>query len=98
MSMRMPWTWLLNARYMHNVPGRKTDVADADWIARLVEVGLVRPSFVSDKPIRALRDLTRFRRSRMEERTREAQRLDRASSGVTVEAASLSAGHWPGAA
>jgi transposase len=38
--------WLLNARHMHNVPGRKTDVADAAWIAQLVEHGLVRPSFV----------------------------------------------------
>lgn len=70
--------WLLNARHMHNVRGRKTDVVDAEWIARLVEVGLVRPSFVPDRPIREIRDLTRFRRTRMEERTREAQRLDKA--------------------
>lgn len=69
--------WLLNARHMRNVPGRKTDVADAEWIARLVEVGLVRPSFVPDRPIRQIRDLTRFRRTRMQERTREAQRLDK---------------------
>jgi transposase len=38
--------WLLNAAHLHNVPGRKTDVADAAWIAQLVEHGLVRPSFV----------------------------------------------------
>ncbi len=38
--------WLLNPRHMRNVPGRKTDMADADWICRLVRFGLVRPSFV----------------------------------------------------
>jgi transposase len=81
--------WLLNARHMHNVPGRKTDVADAEWIARLVEVGLVRPSFVPDRPIRALRDLTRFRRTRMEERTREAQRLDKILQDAGVKLSSV---------
>jgi transposase len=69
--------WLLNARHMRNVPGRKTDMADAEWICRLMEHGLVRPSFVPPKPIRELRDLTRFRKTRIEERTREAQRLDK---------------------
>lgn len=82
-------TWLLNARHMHNVPGRKTDVADAEWIARLVEVGLVRPSFVPDKPIREIRDLTRFRRSRMEERTREAQRLDKVLQDAGIKLSSV---------
>ena len=51
--------WLLNARHMKNVPGRKTDVKDAAWICQLVEHGLVRPSFVPPKEIRQLRDLTR---------------------------------------
>jgi transposase len=46
--------WLLNAAHLHNVPGRKTDVADAAWIAQLVEHGLVRPSFVPPRPIREL--------------------------------------------
>jgi transposase len=81
--------WLLNARHMHNVPGRKTDVADAEWIARLVEVGLVRPSFVPDKPIRTIRDLTRFRRSRMEERPREAQRLDKMLQDAGIKLSSV---------
>jgi transposase len=49
---------LLNAAHMRNVPGRKTDVSDAAWIAQLVEHGLVRPSFVPPPPIRRLRDLT----------------------------------------
>lgn len=69
--------WLLNAAHMRNVPGRKTDVADAAWIAQLVEHGLVRPSFVPPPPIRELRELTRYRKVQIEERTREAQRLDK---------------------
>jgi transposase len=69
--------WLLNARHMANVPGRKTDVQDAEWIAQLVEHGLVRPCFVPPPPIRELRNLTRYRTTQIEERTREAQRLDK---------------------
>jgi transposase len=55
--------WLLNAQHLKNVPGRKTDVADAAWIAQLVEHGLVRPSFVPPRPIRELRELTRYRKA-----------------------------------
>ncbi len=69
--------WLLNARHLRNVPGRKTDMADAAWIAQLVEHGLVRPSFVPPREIRELRNLTRYRKAQIEERTREAQRLDK---------------------
>ena len=67
--------WLLNAQHLRNVPGRKTDVADAAWICQLVEHGLVRPSFVPPKPIRELRELTRYRKTLIHERTREVQRL-----------------------
>jgi transposase len=67
--------WLLNAQHMKAVPGRKTDVMDAEWIAKLVEHGLVRPSFVPPPPIRQLRDLTRYRTAVVRERVREAQRL-----------------------
>src|SRR5207244_2690935 len=66
-----------NARHLRNVPGRKTDVADAAWIAQLLEHGLVRASFVPPKPIRELRNLTRYRAAQIEERTRETQRLDK---------------------
>src|SRR3954449_4795361 len=68
---------LLNAAHMHNVPGRKTDVSDAAWIARLTEHGLVRPSFVPPPPIRRLRDLTRYRAALIAERTREKQRMEK---------------------
>ncbi|WP_405877040.1 transposase [Streptomyces sp. NBC_00005] len=67
--------WLLNVRRIKAVPGRKTDVKDAEWIAKLVEHGLVRPSFVPPEPIRQLRDLTRYRTDVVRERAREAQRL-----------------------
>jgi hypothetical protein len=56
--------WLLNARHMKAIPGRKTDVKDAEWIAKLVEHGLVRPSFVQPKLIRQLRNLARYRTGR----------------------------------
>ncbi|GGV50713.1 IS110 family transposase [Streptomyces spectabilis] len=69
--------WLLNARHMKNVPGRKTDVADSEWICKMVEHGLVRPSFVPPPEIRQLRDLTRYRTEVIRERTREAQRLEK---------------------
>jgi transposase len=51
--------WLLGARHMRAVPGRKTDMTDAEWICDLVAHGLVRPSFAPPSPIRRLRDLTR---------------------------------------
>jgi transposase len=73
--------WLLNATHLGNVPGRKTDMADAAWIAQLVEHGLVRPSFVPPRPIRELRELTRYRKTQIQERCREVQRLDKVLGG-----------------
>lgn len=69
--------WLLNARHMHHVPGRKTDASDADWICELVAHGLVRPSFVPPPPIRRLRDLTRRRTLLIREKTRDKQRMEK---------------------
>jgi transposase len=60
---------LVNAAHMKNVPGRKTDVADAVWIAQLVEHGLLRASFVPPPDIRQLRTLTRYRRTLVNERS-----------------------------
>ena len=64
-------TWLLNAAHMKAVPGRKTDVRDAEWIAQLLEHGLLAPSFVPPPEIRRLRLLTRYRMQLMGDRTRE---------------------------
>jgi transposase len=80
---------LLNAQHLRNVPGRKTDVADAAWIAQLVAHGLVRPSFVPPKEIRELRELTRYRKSVIQERTREAQRLHKALEGAGIKLSSV---------
>lgn len=66
---------LVNARHVKQVPGRKTDVSDAAWIAQLLEAGLLRASLVPPKPIRTLRNLTRYRKTQIEERQREANRL-----------------------
>jgi transposase len=68
---------LVNARHVKNLPGRKTDVADATWLAQLGAHGLVAGSFVPPAPIRALRDLTRARTAITRERGREAQLLEK---------------------
>jgi transposase len=81
--------WLLNARHLRNVPGRKTDLADAAWIAKLVQHGLVRPSFVPPKPIRELRNLTRYRKAQIQERTREGQRLDKVLQDAGIKLSSV---------
>lgn len=87
--------WLLNARHLRNVPGRKTDLADAAWIAQLLEHGLVHPSFVPPPEIRELRDLTRYRKAQIEERVREAQRLDKVLQDAGIKL-SLVASHLMG--
>ena len=66
---------LVNARHVKQVPGRKTDVTDAQWLCRLAEAGLLRASLVPPKPIRTLRNLTRYRKSQIRDRQREAGRL-----------------------
>ena len=66
---------LVNARHVKQVPGRKTDVSDAAWLCQLLEAGLLQRSFVPPKPIRALRNLTRYRKTQIQERQREANRL-----------------------
>jgi transposase len=66
---------LVNARHVKQVPGRKTDVLDAQWLCRLLEAGLLKPSLVPPKPIRTLRNLTRYRKTQIRDRQREANRL-----------------------
>jgi transposase len=66
---------LVNARHVKQVPGRKTDVKDAEWLCQLAEAGLLQASFVPPKPIRDLRQLTRYRKAQIQERQREANRL-----------------------
>jgi transposase len=78
--------WLLNARHVKNVPGRpKTDRLDAVWLAKVVERGMCRPSLVHPRPIRRLRDLTRYRRSLVRERSREKQRLEKTLEDAQIK-------------
>jgi transposase len=82
--------WLLNAKHVKNVPGRpKTDKLDAIWLAKVVERGMCRPSFVPPKPIRQLRDLTRYRRILIRERTREKQRLHATLEDAQIKLSSV---------
>jgi transposase len=80
---------LVNARQVKNVPGRKTDVNDATWLAQLGAHGLVRGSFVPPQPIRELRDLTRTRTALTRERTREWQRLEKLLEDAGVKLTSV---------
>jgi transposase len=76
---------LVNARHVKQVPGRKTDVSDAAWLCRLAEAGLLRASFAPPKPIRALRNLTRYRKAQIQERAREANRLHKALEDTGIK-------------
>lgn len=74
-----------NAYHIKNVPGRKTDVNDAQWIARCLSQGLLNPSFVPDRDQRELRDMTRFRKSQIEERARNINRLQKFLEGANIK-------------
>jgi transposase len=80
---------LLNAQHIKAVPGRKTDVKDCEWIADLLQHGLLRGSFVPDREQRELRELTRYRRSLVVERTAEINRLQKTLEGANIKLASV---------
>lgn len=80
---------LVNARHVKNVPGRKTDSNDAQWLCQLLECGLLRASFVPPKPIRALRELTRYRKALIRERAREANRLQKVLEDAGIKLGSV---------
>jgi transposase len=74
--------WLVNARDVKHLPGRpKTDTLDAVWLCKLAERQLLRPSFVPPRPIRQLRDVTRYRVDLVAVRTAEKQRVEQAAGG-----------------
>jgi transposase len=80
---------LVNAQHVKNVPGRKTDTTDAQWLCQLLECGLLRASFVPPKPIRELRDLTRYRKSLIRERASEANRLQKTLEDAGIKLSSV---------
>ena len=76
--------WLCNARHVKKVPGRKTDLSDAEWLADVAAHGMVRPSFVPPPPIRELRELTRYRKTQIDARVAEIQRLEKVDQALCV--------------
>src|SRR5258707_2579613 len=81
--------WLLNAQHSKAVPGRKTDVKHAQWIADLLRHGLVRPSFIPPRPQRELRDLTRYRTTFVRERATLVNRVQKVLESTNLKLASV---------
>lgn len=86
--------WLCNAQHVKNVPGRKTDLADAEWLADVAAHGMVRPSFVPPPEIRDLRELTRYRKTQVAERGREIQRLEKTLQDAGIKITSVASKVW----
>jgi transposase len=80
---------VVNARHIKAVPGRKTDVKDAEWIADLLQHGLLKPSFIPDRPQRELQELIRYRRSLIGERAREVNRIQKVLEGANIKLSSV---------
>ncbi|WP_088103050.1 IS110 family transposase [Halalkalibacter urbisdiaboli] len=81
--------FVVNAQHMKAVPGRKTDVKDAEWIAQLPRHGLLKGSYVPDRSQRELRELVRYRRSIIEERARQHNRIQKVLEGANIKLASV---------
>ncbi len=82
-------TLVVNAAHIKAVPGRKTDVKDAEWIADLLRHGLLKGSYIPDKEQRELRELVRYRKSLVNERSREVNRLDKVLQGANIKLSSV---------
>ena len=81
--------WLCNARHVKKVPGRKSDLSDAEWLADVAAHGMVRPSFVPPPPIRELRELTRYRKTQIDARVSEIQRLEKVLQDAGIKLTSV---------
>ncbi|PTQ55740.1 MAG: Mobile element protein [Candidatus Carbobacillus altaicus] len=82
-------TLVVNAKSIKNVPGRKTDVKDAEWIANLLRHGLLQGSFIPNRDQRELRELIRYRRSLIDERAREVNRVQKVLEGANIKLSSV---------
>ena len=80
---------VVNARHVKHVPGRKTDVKDAEWLAELMMHGLLRASFIPPKPQRALREMTRYRTTLVQERARVVNRVQKLLEGANIKLSSV---------
>jgi hypothetical protein len=85
---------LVNAMHVKRVPGRKTDVSDAEWLADVAAHGMVRPSYVPPPAIRALRELTRYRKTQIDARATEIQRLEKILQDAGIKLSSVASGSW----
>jgi len=86
--------WLCNAQHVKNVPGRKTDLSDAEWLADVAAHGMVRPSFVPPPEIRELRELTRYRKTQIDARAKEIQRLEKVLQDAGIKLSSVASEVW----
>jgi transposase len=86
--------WVCNAQHVKNVPGRKTDVKDAQGLAQLAQHGLLRPSFIPEPAFRELRELCRYRKTQIDERGREIQRLEKVLQDACVKLTSVASSVW----
>ena len=84
-----PEIWLANAQQVRNLPGRKTDVADCEWLVDLMRHGLIRKSFVPDADTRELRELTRYRTQIVRERAAEVNRIEKILEGANLKLGSV---------
>ncbi len=80
---------VVNAAHMKTVPGRKTDVKDAEWIVDLLQHGLLKASYIPEREQRELREVSRYRKSLVEERTREINRLQKELEGANIKLSSV---------
>lgn len=80
---------VVNAHHIKNVPGRKTDVKDAEWIAQLLQCGLLKASYIPNRDQRELREIARYRKSLVEERAREINRLEKTLQGANIKLSSV---------
>lgn len=80
---------IVNAHHMKTVPGRKTDVKDAEWIADLLQHGLLKASYIPSKEQRELREIVRYRKNLVEERSREINRLEKTLEGANIKLSSF---------
>ncbi|NOZ72651.1 MAG: IS110 family transposase [Chloroflexi bacterium] len=82
-------TWLVNAQHVKHVPARKTDIKDAEWLAQLMQMGFLKPSFIPERPQRELRDLTRMRQTLVQERARVVNRVQKVLEDANIKLASV---------
>ena len=80
---------LVNARHIKYVPGRKSDISDAQWIGELLQHGLLKASYIPETPQRDLPDLLRYRTSLIQERTREVNRVQKVLEDANLKLASV---------